>query len=102
MAALYFLSILKDSGKTTSQLLNVFKPTPQKLLNLNFESKDDPLDNPEFNKTINELRKKISDNGEILVRKSGTEPVIRIMIQHNDTKIFEEILEEINYMTSKL
>ena len=102
LAALYFLSILKDSGKTTSQLLNVFKPTPQKLLNLNFESKDDPLDNPEFNKTINELRKKISDSGEILVRKSGTEPVIRIMIQHKDTKIFEEILEEINYMISKL
>ena len=102
LAALYFLSILKDSGKTTSQLLNVFKPTPQKLLNLNFESKENPLDNPEFNKTINELRKKISDSGEILVRKSGTEPVIRIMLQHNDTKIFEEILEEINYMMSKL
>jgi len=72
------------------------------LLNLNFGSKSNPLENSEFNKTINELRKKISDNGEILVRKSGTEPVIRIMIQHKDTKIFEEILEEINYMISKL
>jgi len=95
LAALHFLSILKESKKTTSELLNVFEPFPQKLVNLKFEPENDPLENLEFKKTIEKLSIKIANNGEILVRKSGTEPVIRIMIQHSNSKMIAPILKEI-------
>ena len=95
LAALHFLSILKESKKTTSELLNVFEPFPQKLVNLKFEPENDPLENLEFKKTIKKLSSKIANNGEILVRKSGTEPVIRIMIQHSNSKMIASILKEI-------
>ena len=102
LAALHFLSILKDSGKTASNLLNVFKPVPQKLINLNYKAEIDPVENFEVKKIIEDFNKHFSDNGEILVRKSGTEPVLRIMIQHNDKKIIRETIKKINDIISEL
>ncbi len=102
LAALHFLSILKKSKKTTSELLNVFEPFPQKLVNLKFEPENDPLENLEFKKTIEKLSSKIANSGEILVRKSGTEPVIRIMIQHSNSKMIAPILKEIENKISNL
>ncbi|MFL2802347.1 MAG: phosphoglucosamine mutase [Paracoccaceae bacterium] len=102
LAALHFLSILKNSRKTASELLNVFKPIPQKLVNLKFKSKTDPLENSDVKNTINKLRSILSDSGEILVRKSGTEPVIRIMIQHNDNKLIKKIINNLSEIISEL
>ena len=102
LAALHFLSILKNSRKTASELLNVFKPIPQKLVNLKFKSKTDPLENSDVKNTIKELRSILSDSGEILVRKSGTEPVIRIMIQHNDNKLIKKIINNLSKIISEL
>ena len=102
LAALHFLSILKKSKKTTSELLNVFEPFPQKLVNLKFEPENDPLENLEFKKTIEKLSSAIANSGEILVRKSGTEPVIRIMIQHSNSKMIDPILKEIENKISNL
>ena len=102
LAALHFLSILKKSKKNTSELLNVFEPFPQKLVNLKFEPENDPLENLEFKKTIEKLSSAIANSGEILVRKSGTEPVIRIMIQHSNSKMIDPILKEIENKISNL
>ncbi len=82
--------------------MNVFEPFPQKLVNLKFESENDPLENLEFKKTIEKLSSKIANSGEILVRKSGTEPVIRIMIQHSNSKMIAPILKEIENKISNL
>ena len=102
LAALHFLSILKNSRKTASELLNVFKPIPQKLVNLKFKSKTDPLEHSYVKNTIKEFRSILSDSGEILVRKSGTEQVIRIMIQHNDSKLIKKIINNLSKIISEL
>ena len=82
--------------------INVFDPFPQKLVNLTFEPENDPLENLEFKKTIEKLSSAIANSGEILVRKSGTEPVIRIMIQHSNSKMIDPILKEIENKISNL
>ena len=96
LAALHLLSILTESSSKASSLLSAFKPVPQKLVNLTFDPTRDPMRERKVVESIERCKKKLGDLGEIIVRKSGTEPVIRIMIQHNDAAIVSSILEEIS------
>ncbi|MFL2790298.1 MAG: phosphoglucosamine mutase [Paracoccaceae bacterium] len=96
LAALHLLSILTESSSKASSLLSAFKPVPQKLVNLTFDPTRDPMRERKVVESIERCKKKLGNLGEIIVRKSGTEPVIRIMIQHSDEAIVSSILEEIS------
>lgn len=96
IAALQVLSILCESKKPASEILNIFEPAPQILKNIKFDiSKGNPLENKKIKDFIAKKESEIAENGRILVRKSGTENLIRVMLEGSDKKIIEKICDEI-------
>ena len=79
IAGLQICSALANSQVRASEFLNVFQPIPQKTINVTFDVNVDPLKSDTIVKEIDKVQKEISKNGRLLVRKSGTEPVLRIM-----------------------
>ncbi|PQM55140.1 MAG: phosphoglucosamine mutase, partial [Rhodobacteraceae bacterium] len=96
LAALHFLSILQGSGVKASSLLNAFQPIPQQLVNITFNSSHDPLENPDVKNLLIECESRLGKLGEMIVRKSGTEPVIRVMVQHDDEALVSSIVRKIS------
>ena len=85
MVALEVLFSLRK-GKKASQLLNVFKPLPQILENVIVKDKD-IINNPKCKKAIQQANKLMNGHGRLLIRKSGTEPMIRIMGESHDKNL---------------
>lgn len=87
IAALQVLSCLVESDKPASETLHLFKPVPQILKNVTFKG-GDPLARAEVKAAIAEAEAKLGATGRVLVRASGTEPLLRIMIEgENETAI---------------
>ena len=93
--ALQVLSILSDKGIKASKLLNIFKPVPQKLINFKVNSKD-VLDMEDTKKFLSECNNKIRDHGRIVARMSGTEPLLRVMIECSEQNKLNELSDNIN------
>ena len=85
MVALEVLFSLRK-GKKASKLLNVFKPLPQILENITVKDKN-AINKPRCKKAIKKANKLMSYKGRLLVRKSGTEPKIRIMGESYDRNL---------------
>ena len=85
MVALEVLFSLRK-GKKASKLLNVFKPLPQILENVAIKDKN-VINKPKCKKAIKKANKLMSSNGRLLVRRSGTEPKIRIMGESYDKNL---------------
>jgi phosphoglucosamine mutase len=94
IAALQVLAAIAKEGKPASQACHLFEPLPQILHNVRFR-KGAPLDDAGVKSRIEDCRKKLNGHGRILVRKSGTEPVIRIMAEGEDEKVIQAIVNEI-------
>ena len=73
-------------GKKASQLLNVFQPLPQILENITVKDKN-IINKPKCKKAIKKANKLMNRHGRLLIRKSGTEPKIRIMGESHDKKL---------------
>jgi phosphoglucosamine mutase len=84
VAALQVLSVLTQDGKKTSEALRVFTPAPQMLKNVRFSGSVKPLDTDTVKATIKTVEAKLGARGRLVVRKSGTEPLIRVMAQGED------------------
>jgi len=83
IAALQILSILARSGKKASDILSSFTPVPQKLVNLRDMDKA-VLEHPDIQAEMQAVRSDLGDEGRILLRPSGTEPLIRVMVEALD------------------
>ncbi len=94
LAALQVLSILKNSGKKASELLSVFKPFPQVLKNVHYGDFK-PLENDDVLKQIEKAEDALGDKGRMLVRLSGTEPVIRVMAEGEDQNFVESVVNDV-------
>lgn len=94
LAALQILSVLKTSNKLASEILSVFEPVPQIMKNLRFKYGIN-LDTPEVEGYMLAQKKRLEGKGRILVRKSGTEPLIRIMAEGYDEIHIKSIVDEI-------
>ena len=81
-------------GKKASKILNVFKPLPQVLENVNVKYKD-IINKPKCKNAIKKANKLMSRKGRILVRKSGTEPKIRIMAESYDKSLILKCIKMI-------
>ena len=97
LVALEVLYSLRKKKKA-SKLLNVFKPLPQILENINVKNKE-IIDSSNCKKAIKKANDLMKFKGRILVRKSGTEPKIRIMAESNSKKI---ILKCINLIKNSI
>ena len=96
VAALQILSILiENKGKKVSQITNIFTLAPQILVNVKLKNDQNPLENSQIIQKIDQIRQKNPEN-RIFIRKSGTEPLIRIMAEGGDQNLIKEIANQIS------
>ncbi|MBL6639220.1 MAG: phosphoglucosamine mutase [Rhodobacteraceae bacterium] len=95
MAALQFLGEMKRSDTSASDLANVFEPVPQLLKNIRFVAGDRPLEAEPVQKTIAAMETKLAGQGRLLIRKSGTEPLIRVMAECTEPALLEQVVDEV-------
>ena len=89
VAALQILAILQESDKPASETLNVFTPAPQILKGVRYTN-NNPLENAVIKTYLDEMHRQADGKGRILVRKSGTEKLIRVMAEGEDAQQVEE------------
>jgi len=94
LSALKVLLMLKTQGKPASEVLNQFTPYPQMLKNVRFEA-EAPLEDDAVKQSIAAAEEKLAGTGRILVRASGTEPVIRVMAEGQDEALIDTLTDEI-------
>ena len=95
LSALQLLCTLKKSGKLMSELAATMIEYPQILKNLRVKSRTGWQDNAAIAAAITAVEKELGDDGRVLVRASGTEPLIRVMAEGPDEKRLEEMIDSI-------
>ena len=94
VAALQVLSALVGSGKPASELLHLFDPLPQLLKNVRFKG-GAPLEAQSVKAAIAAGEAKLAGQGRLLIRKSGTEPLIRVMAEGEDKALVGRVVDDI-------
>ena len=94
IAALEVLAALVDSDRPVSEIGRRFSPLPQVLENARFGSSP-PLEHATVIKAVSDGEARLKDSGRILIRKSGTEPVIRVMAEGEDQTLVQSVVTEI-------
>lgn len=94
VAALQVLAALVQSGKKASELLHLFDPVPQLLRNVRFAG-GKPLEDARVQATIARAEAELSGKGRLVIRASGTEPVIRVMAEGDDAAQVETVVDAI-------
>ena len=95
MAGLQFLAEMIRSEKPASELLNSFEPVPQLLKNVRFSAGQAPLDDAKVKAAIAAAEADLMGNGRLLIRKSGTEPLVRVMAESEDEGILNTSVDSI-------
>ncbi len=101
LAALQILAILKRRSAPLSALKKIITPMPQLLVNVKVERKKDWTQIPEFQNKVISAEKRLSGKGRILLRYSGTEPLLRIMAEGENESLLKEIVLELQEQASK-
>ncbi|GGK34300.1 phosphoglucosamine mutase [Salinarimonas ramus] len=94
LAALQLLTVVKRSERPVSEVCQSFEPLPQILKNVRYKS-GRPLDDVSVASTIEAGRARLGEGGRLVIRPSGTEPVIRVMGEGDDRDLVSEVVEEI-------
>jgi phosphoglucosamine mutase len=94
IAALQVLAVLVGAGGPASKVLHPFEPRPQKLKSVNVGT-GHPLDAPAVKQAIAEAEARLGATGRLLIRKSGTEPVVRVMAEGSDEALISGIVEQV-------
>jgi phosphoglucosamine mutase len=90
MAGMQFLAEMIRSGKPSSALLRNFEPVPQLLKNVKFAAGQTPLDDGHVRAAIAQAESDLAGAGRLLIRKSGTEPLVRVMAEHEDAGVLSK------------
>jgi phosphoglucosamine mutase len=101
LAALQLLAVMCRQGKPLSELASIFEPVPQTLLNVVVKEKREMGELPEVMKVIQSVEQRLGSAGRALVRFSGTEPKVRILIEGEDGARNEAYAREIAEALSK-
>ena len=94
IAALQTLAVLAESGRQASEAARLFSPTPQALQNFSYGA-EDPLLEKKVKLAIEEGESKLGKDGRLVIRKSGTEPVVRVMAEGDDALLVTEVVNNI-------
>jgi phosphoglucosamine mutase len=94
VAALQVLAVVKKQDKPASQVCHRFAPLPQVLKNVRYRS-GKPLENSKVRSAIEDAEQRLNGHGRLVVRPSGTEPVIRVMGEGDDKDLVEEVVDGI-------
>ncbi|MGB5948284.1 MAG: phosphoglucosamine mutase [Parvibaculum sp.] len=94
IAALQVLAVLKAGNIPVSELCHLFDPLPQLLKNVRFR-KGEPLSEKEVMQAIREGEERLGASGRLVIRKSGTEPLIRVMGEGDDAALVKAVVNDI-------
>jgi len=95
IAGLQFLAAMVDTGKPASELTQSFETVPQKLTNVRYAAGQEPLSADSVKAAIAAGEEKLKANGRLLIRKSGTEPLIRVMGECEDQALLDAVIGDI-------
>lgn len=95
LAGLQFLAAMVETGKSASELMHQFDPVPQLLQNVRYEAGQAPLDHDDVKAAIREAEAELDGNGRLLIRKSGTEPLIRVMAESEDDGLLKRVVSDV-------
>jgi phosphoglucosamine mutase len=95
MAGLHMLAAMVQTGKPASALLRQFTPVPQLLKNVRFGVGQAPLDAAPVQAAIRDAEAALKAQGRLLIRKSGTEPLIRVMAECEDDTLLTETVDQV-------
>lgn len=92
LSALHLLQVMVDTGKDLSELAGVMEVLPQALVNAKVANhkKEKYLEYPEIESAIRQLEERFAGEGRVLIRPSGTEPLVRVMIEGKDQQVIQE------------
>jgi phosphoglucosamine mutase len=94
IAALQVLAVLVEQGRPASEVARRFEPLPQRLKNLHFNG-GAPLEDPRVREVVENERATLGEHGRIVIRPSGTEPVIRVMVEAERDEMIERAMDSI-------
>lgn len=95
VAGLQVLSCMAETGKSLRELVLDYTPFPQTLINVRLTQMSNPYDNDELNTIFKNAEEQLSDQGRLLIRQSGTEPVIRVMVEHQNQAVCQEVAQKL-------
>jgi phosphoglucosamine mutase len=95
IASLQVLAALVESGQPLSRLAHLFDPVPQLLKNVRYAAGADPLADEAVRRAISDGESRLRGTGRLVIRKSGTEPVVRVMGEAADPQLLAEVVETI-------
>ena len=95
LTALQLISKLKKSGKSASELASFMKRYPQVLINVSGVAKEKLASNQVIAKAVSDTQQRLEDKGRVLLRASGTEALIRVMIEAQDPSLAQELASEL-------
>ncbi|MCC3862193.1 phosphoglucosamine mutase [Pseudemcibacter aquimaris] len=95
VAALQVLAVLVEKGRPASELFRLFEPYPQLLKNVRYDEATDPLSDNHVKQAIADGENSLNGNGRVVIRKSGTEPLIRVMVEGDDDTLIENVANDI-------
>lgn len=95
MAGLQFLAEMILSDQPASGLLHCFEPVPQLLKNVRFAAGQRPLDDAHVKAAIAQAETELKDRGRLLIRNSGTEPLVRVMAECEDAAVLERAVDSV-------
>ena len=94
VAALQLLAVVKEAGLRVSEVCHRFDAVPQKLTSVRYKA-GKPLDHKLVVQVIAESRDRLGKDGRLVIRESGTEPVIRVMAESDDAGLVDAVVEQI-------
>ena len=95
VAALQLLAVVQQLGRPVSEICHRFEPLPQILKNVRTGNGERPLDNDGVKRDIDDANRKLKERGRLVVRASGTEPVIRVMAEGDDHDLIAGVVDEL-------
>ncbi|MCZ8185255.1 MAG: phosphoglucosamine mutase [Beijerinckiaceae bacterium] len=100
IAALQVLAVVRREGRPVSEICHRFEPLPQILKNVQTRG-GQPLKDQAVNRAIDQLRAQLGAAGRLVIRPSGTEPVIRVMAEGDDRDLVEKVVDDVIDVISK-
>jgi len=95
IAGLQFLAAMVETGKPASELAQSFETVPQKLTNVRYDAGKEPLQADVVKAAIAAGEERLAKTGRLLIRKSGTEPLIRVMGECEDQALLDQVIGDI-------
>jgi phosphoglucosamine mutase len=95
IAALQVLAVVRETGLRASEACRLFEPSPQILRSVRYANGQAPLEHPKVIEAIRRNEQRLGNTGRLVIRKSGTEPVVRVMAEGEDEAMIADVVDEI-------